>query len=48
MFLRSVQRDGVHLLLYPLAAGEKGLEKNLGIGKLTPFEEKMVAEASLS
>lgn len=24
---------------------KKGLEKNLGIGKVTPFEEKMIAEA---
>lgn len=24
---------------------KKGLEKNLGIGKITPFEEKMIAEA---
>lgn len=24
---------------------KNGIEKNLGIGKITPFEEKMVAEA---
>ncbi|EDM13351.1 malate dehydrogenase, mitochondrial, isoform CRA_e [Rattus norvegicus] len=29
----------------PLLLGKKGLEKNLGIGKITPFEEKMIAEA---
>ncbi|NXU55160.1 MDHM protein, partial [Turnix velox] len=29
----------------PLLLGKNGIEKNLGIGKITPFEEKMVAEA---
>ncbi|KAL2297283.1 hypothetical protein Nmel_016579 [Mimus melanotis] len=29
----------------PLQLGKKGLEKNLGLGKLSPFEEKMVAAA---
>ncbi|KAM5229423.1 malate dehydrogenase, mitochondrial isoform 2-T2 [Ctenodactylus gundi] len=29
----------------PLLLGKKGLEKNLGIGKISPFEEKMIAEA---
>uniref|UniRef100_A0A2K6UG92 Malate dehydrogenase, mitochondrial n=1 Tax=Saimiri boliviensis boliviensis TaxID=39432 RepID=A0A2K6UG92_SAIBB len=29
----------------PLLLGRKGIEKNLGIGKVTPFEEKMIAEA---
>lgn len=24
---------------------KKGIEKNLGIGKISPFEEKMIAEA---
>uniref|UniRef100_A0A8C9MTM2 Malate dehydrogenase n=1 Tax=Serinus canaria TaxID=9135 RepID=A0A8C9MTM2_SERCA len=29
----------------PLQLGKKGIEKNLGLGKLSPFEEKMVAAA---
>ncbi|NXS58698.1 MDHM protein, partial [Brachypteracias leptosomus] len=29
----------------PLLLGKNGIEKNLGIGKITPFEEKMVAGA---
>lgn len=29
----------------PLQLGKKGVEKNLGLGKLSPFEEKMVAAA---
>lgn len=29
----------------PSLLQKKGIEKNLGIGKLSPFEEKMVAEA---
>ncbi|KAI1231899.1 malate dehydrogenase, partial [Lamprotornis superbus] len=29
----------------PLQLGKKGMEKNLGLGKLSPFEEKMVAAA---
>uniref|UniRef100_A0A8D2HPH4 Malate dehydrogenase n=1 Tax=Urocitellus parryii TaxID=9999 RepID=A0A8D2HPH4_UROPR len=29
----------------PLLLGKKGLEKNLGIGKVSSFEEKMIAEA---
>ncbi len=46
MFLCSLGRDGEPILLYTSATGKKnGIEKNLGIGKITPFEEKMVAEA---
>nr|XP_014424077.1 malate dehydrogenase, mitochondrial [Pelodiscus sinensis] len=29
----------------PLLLGKNGIEKNLGIGKISPYEEKMVAEA---
>uniref|UniRef100_A0A2K5EN13 malate dehydrogenase n=1 Tax=Aotus nancymaae TaxID=37293 RepID=A0A2K5EN13_AOTNA len=29
----------------PLLLGKKGIEKNLGIGKVSSFEEKMIAEA---
>ncbi|KAL1776265.1 malate dehydrogenase, mitochondrial, partial [Sigmodon hispidus] len=29
----------------PLLLRKKGLEKNLGIGKVNSFEEKMIAEA---
>ncbi|CAD7689907.1 unnamed protein product [Nyctereutes procyonoides] len=29
----------------PLLLGKKGIEKNLGIGKISPFEDKMIAEA---
>jgi malate dehydrogenase len=28
-----------------LLLGKKGLEKNLGIGKISPIEEKMIADA---
>lgn len=29
----------------PSLLQKKGIEKNLGIGKVSPFEEKMIAEA---
>ena len=29
----------------PLLLEKKGIEKNLGIDKISPFEEKMIAEA---
>lgn len=42
-FGKSQEAD--HLLLHTDAAGVKGMEQNLGVGKLSPFKDKMIAEA---
>lgn len=38
-------QEADHLLLHTVAAGVKGMEQNLGVGKLSPFKDKMIAEA---
>uniref|UniRef100_A0A5F9D9Q4 Malate dehydrogenase, mitochondrial n=1 Tax=Oryctolagus cuniculus TaxID=9986 RepID=A0A5F9D9Q4_RABIT len=43
-FVQSQEADSSYFST-PLLLGKKGLEKNLGIGKVSPFEEKMIAEA---
>ncbi|OXB78841.1 UNVERIFIED_CONTAM: hypothetical protein H355_011246 [Colinus virginianus] len=43
-FVRSEETESPYFST-PLLLGKNGIEKNLGIGKITPFEEKMVAEA---
>ncbi|KYO31988.1 malate dehydrogenase, mitochondrial [Alligator mississippiensis] len=43
-FVRSEETECPYFST-PLLLGKNGIEKNLGIGKITPFEEKMVAEA---
>uniref|UniRef100_A0A4X2M8G3 Malate dehydrogenase, mitochondrial n=1 Tax=Vombatus ursinus TaxID=29139 RepID=A0A4X2M8G3_VOMUR len=43
-FVRSEETECSYFST-PLLLGKKGIEKNLGLGKLSPFEEKMVAEA---
>uniref|UniRef100_A0A7N4V0Y8 Malate dehydrogenase, mitochondrial n=1 Tax=Sarcophilus harrisii TaxID=9305 RepID=A0A7N4V0Y8_SARHA len=43
-FVRSEETECSYFST-PLLLGKKGIEKNLGIGKLSPFEQKMVAEA---
>uniref|UniRef100_A0A6I8PIE3 Malate dehydrogenase, mitochondrial n=1 Tax=Ornithorhynchus anatinus TaxID=9258 RepID=A0A6I8PIE3_ORNAN len=43
-FVRSEETECSYFST-PLLLGKKGIEKNLGMGKLSPFEEKMVAEA---
>uniref|UniRef100_A0A670JVV0 Malate dehydrogenase, mitochondrial n=1 Tax=Podarcis muralis TaxID=64176 RepID=A0A670JVV0_PODMU len=43
-FVRSEETECPYFST-PLLFGKNGIEKNLGIGKISPFEEKMVAEA---
>ncbi|GAB0198134.1 malate dehydrogenase, mitochondrial [Grus japonensis] len=43
-FVRSEETESPYFST-PLLLGKNGIEKNLGIGKISPFEEKMVAEA---
>ncbi|XP_045858932.1 malate dehydrogenase, mitochondrial-like [Meles meles] len=43
-FVKSQEADCGYFST-PLLLGKKGIEKNLGIGKISPFEEKMIAEA---
>ena len=43
LFARKRRR--AHTSLHLCYWEKNGIEKNLGIGKITPFEEKMVAEA---
>ncbi|XP_007904356.2 malate dehydrogenase, mitochondrial [Callorhinchus milii] len=43
-FVRSEETEMPYFST-PLLLGKNGIEKNLGMGKLTPFEEKLVAEA---
>ncbi|XP_066869961.1 malate dehydrogenase, mitochondrial isoform X1 [Kogia breviceps] len=43
-FIKSQETDCPYFST-PLLLGKKGIEKNLGIGKISPFEEKMIAEA---
>ncbi|XP_065748007.1 malate dehydrogenase, mitochondrial isoform X2 [Phocoena phocoena] len=43
-FVKSQETDCPYFST-PLLLGKKGIEKNLGIGKISPFEEKMIAEA---
>ncbi|XP_070591248.1 malate dehydrogenase, mitochondrial [Erythrolamprus reginae] len=43
-FVRSEETECPYFST-PLLLGKNGIEKNLGIGKITPFEEKMVAGA---
>ncbi|CAD7684793.1 unnamed protein product [Nyctereutes procyonoides] len=43
-FVKSQEADCAYFST-PLLLGKKGIEKNLGIGKISPFEEKMIAEA---
>nr|XP_012422425.1 PREDICTED: malate dehydrogenase, mitochondrial-like isoform X2 [Odobenus rosmarus divergens] len=43
-FVKSQEADCAYFST-PLVLGKKGIEKNLGIGKISSFEEKMIAEA---
>lgn len=43
-FLQSKETECTYLST-PLLLGEKGLEKNLDIGKISAFKEQMIAEA---
>nr|KAF6441434.1 malate dehydrogenase 2 [Rousettus aegyptiacus] len=43
-FVKSQETDCPYFST-PLLLGKKGIEKNLGIGKVSPFEEKMIADA---
>ncbi|XP_057271489.1 malate dehydrogenase, mitochondrial [Pezoporus wallicus] len=43
-FVRSDETESPYFST-PLLLGKNGIEKNLGIGKITPFEQKMVADA---
>ncbi|PKU38117.1 malate mitochondrial [Limosa lapponica baueri] len=43
-FVRSEETESPYFST-PLLLGKNGIEKNLGIGKISPFEQKMVAEA---
>ncbi|XP_006859745.1 PREDICTED: malate dehydrogenase, mitochondrial isoform X2 [Chrysochloris asiatica] len=43
-FVKSQETDCTYFST-PLVLGKKGLEKNMGIGKVSSFEEKMIAEA---
>nr|XP_056720934.1 malate dehydrogenase, mitochondrial [Euleptes europaea] len=43
-FVRSEETECMYFST-PLLLGKNGIEKNLGIGKISPFEEKMVADA---
>lgn len=43
-FVKSQETDCPYFST-PLLLGKKGIEKNLGLGKLSSFEEKMIAEA---
>ncbi|KAK6473470.1 malate dehydrogenase [Huso huso] len=43
-FVRSEETECTYFST-PLLLGKNGIEKNLGLGKLSPFEEKLVAEA---
>ncbi|XP_069342473.1 malate dehydrogenase, mitochondrial isoform X2 [Eulemur rufifrons] len=43
-FVQSQETDCAYFST-PLLLGKKGIEKNLGIGKVSSFEEKMIAEA---
>uniref|UniRef100_A0A2K6G260 Malate dehydrogenase, mitochondrial n=1 Tax=Propithecus coquereli TaxID=379532 RepID=A0A2K6G260_PROCO len=43
-FVKSQETDCTYFST-PLLLGKKGIEKNLGIGKVSSFEEKMIAEA---
>ncbi|XP_021567947.1 malate dehydrogenase, mitochondrial isoform X2 [Carlito syrichta] len=43
-FVKSQETDCTYFST-PLLLGKKGLEKNLGIGKVSSFEEKMITEA---
>ncbi|CAD7680309.1 unnamed protein product [Nyctereutes procyonoides] len=43
-FVKSQEADCAYFST-PLLLGKKGIEKNLGIGKISHFEEKMIAEA---
>uniref|UniRef100_H0X138 Malate dehydrogenase n=2 Tax=Otolemur garnettii TaxID=30611 RepID=H0X138_OTOGA len=43
-FVKSQETDCTYFST-PLLLGKKGIEKNLGIGKISSFEEKMIAEA---
>ena len=45
MFLVKPQEADRACLSIPLLLGGKGIERNLGIGKVSPFGEKMIAEA---
>ncbi|XP_040280652.1 malate dehydrogenase, mitochondrial [Bufo bufo] len=43
-FVRSEETESTYFST-PLLLGKNGIEKNLGLGKLSAFEEKLVAEA---
>ncbi|KAH1179121.1 malate dehydrogenase, mitochondrial [Mauremys mutica] len=43
-FVRSEETECPYFST-PLLLGKNGIEKNLGIGKISPYEEKMIAEA---
>lgn len=43
-FVRSEETECTYFST-PLLLGKNGIEKNLGLGKLSPYEEKLVAEA---
>ncbi|XP_075709102.1 malate dehydrogenase, mitochondrial [Rhinoderma darwinii] len=43
-FVRSEETESIYFST-PLLLGKSGIEKNLGLGKLSAFEEKLVAEA---
>ncbi|XP_041092566.1 malate dehydrogenase, mitochondrial [Polyodon spathula] len=43
-FVRSEETECTYFST-PLLLGKNGIEKNLGLGKLSPFEEKLLAEA---
>uniref|UniRef100_A0A8C0G3A5 Malate dehydrogenase n=3 Tax=Chelonoidis abingdonii TaxID=106734 RepID=A0A8C0G3A5_CHEAB len=43
-FVRSEETECPYFST-PLLLGKNGIEKNLGLGKISPYEEKMIAEA---
>lgn len=43
-FIKSQETDGPYVST-PLFLGAKGIQKNPGIDKTSPFKEKMIAEA---
>ncbi|XP_063312791.1 malate dehydrogenase, mitochondrial [Pelobates fuscus] len=43
-FVRSEETESPYFST-PLLLGKSGIEKNLGLGKLSPFEEKLISEA---
>ncbi|XP_018416955.1 PREDICTED: malate dehydrogenase, mitochondrial isoform X2 [Nanorana parkeri] len=43
-FVRSEETESPYFST-PLLLGKNGIEKNLGLGKLSPYEEKLIAEA---